>query len=111
MIKRSLHDICPILTSHACGEKRVLIANDETCSSITQIAITKLSCETIVEEHAHNTMEEYFFVRDGAISIRVDGDDYLLEKDDFISVEAKSKHAIKAITDCELLTIGVAVER
>ncbi len=110
MIKRSVYNISPILTSHACGEKRVLVANDETCSAITQIAVTKLNGGTCVEEHVHNTMEEYFFVRNGVVSISVDGEEYLLKTDDFISVEAKSKHTIKAITDCELLTIGVAVD-
>lgn len=53
MIKRNLHNIPYIPTSHGAGMKRVLIANEETESKITQIAITELTHGTTIDEHVH----------------------------------------------------------
>ena len=41
-MKKSLRDIQAVLTSHAVGEKRVLLDRDESGCDITQIAITDL---------------------------------------------------------------------
>ncbi len=110
MLKKSLADIVPVLTSHSCGEKRVLLAKDETLSDITQIAITRLSKGTVVEEHVHPTMEEYFLLRSGRLIIHTDDGEFELSQDDFLGVCSGVKHCVTAVTDCELLTIGVAVE-
>ena len=42
VIIRNLCDIVPVSTMHGNGEKRVLIANNETSTLITQVAITEL---------------------------------------------------------------------
>ena len=42
-MKRSLQDIAPIITSHAVGQKRVLLSKAESGCGLTQIAVTDLS--------------------------------------------------------------------
>lgn len=52
-------------TSHGCGEKYVLSSVDETVSNITQITETVLHKGETAEMHAHDTMEEFFYILDG----------------------------------------------
>lgn len=67
MIHKNLSDIIPQLTSHGCGEKRVLMGKDDTDTDMTQMAVTRLKAGECVEEHAHNTMEEIFFALSQAL--------------------------------------------
>lgn len=108
-MKTSLSDISPIPTSHGCGGKKVLFHGKAFGSNITQIAVTALSEGETVPEHAHPTMEEFFLVRKGQLSISVGDDVYTCTADDFVYVPAAVLHSIEALTSSEILTIGCAV--
>lgn len=58
-MKRSLTSIHPIPSSHN-GLKRVLLADEESGSSITQIAITDLKSGEVAEAHVNVDMQEGF---------------------------------------------------
>lgn len=102
--------IVSIPTSHGCGEKKVLFLGNNLGSPITQIAMTALSEGETVPEHAHPTMEEFFLVRKGQLRISVGDDVYTCSADDFVYVPAAAHHSIEALTSCEILTIGCAIE-
>lgn len=106
---KHLKDIEPVLTSHGVGTKRVLLAASETDSSITQIAVTSLSQGEEATAHKHDSMEEYFFFLKGDARMSVDGEEVLCRQGDFVRVECGSIHVLTALTDIEVITIGVAL--
>lgn len=110
MIHKNLSDIIPQQTSHGCGEKRVLMAKDETETDVTQVAVTQLKAGECIEEHTHDTMEEMFFVLEGSVAITADGAEEICKKDDFIHIKARTPHSLKALSDVRLMTVGCAVK-
>lgn len=109
-IYRNKNHLEAIPTAHQCGVKKVLLANNETGSNITQIALAKLHSGEQVENHVHPTMDEHFFVLSGRGHIEVDGIQYYLDSGTFVLVPAGSEHAIAADTEIEFITIGVAYD-
>lgn len=107
---KHIHSIPQCPTSHGCGSKCVLLANDETQTNITQIAVTKLQKDEVVVEHVHDDMEEYFLVVEGILQITVGDDRTTCQKDDFIIVRPTEKHQLCALTDCTIMTIGCAIK-
>lgn len=124
MIKKNLHNLQYIPTSHNEGMKRVLIANEETDSKITQIAVTELKHCTKIDEHVHPDMDEYFYIikyeHDSSrayrndkyadeivIIITINGTVYECVKDDIIYVPAGSRHQLEVLADVTIMTIGV----
>ncbi len=108
MLKRSLSSLAIVPTSHGTGEKRVLLANEETETSVTQIAITHLKKGEQVESHIHPTMEEYFYFMKGEVKLTADGDVCLCRAGDFIQVPAGVAHALEVLEDTEVMTMGCA---
>lgn len=104
-----LKDILPTLTSHGVGHKRVLLSKEETESSITQIAVTTMLAGEVAEEHLHATMEECFFILKGKAKLTVDGEVMKCKDGDFVQVKCKESHKLEAVTDIEVMTIGVAI--
>ena len=84
MLIKHLSSIHQVPTSHFCGLKQVLLSNEETNSKITQIAITQLKQGETAEEHCHPDMEEFFFILDGVMRIKVDNKSYDCVRGDFI---------------------------
>jgi mannose-6-phosphate isomerase-like protein (cupin superfamily) len=109
IIYRDFNSLESLPTSHQIGEKKVLLSNSETISSITQLALTKLFANDIVEEHLHPTMDEHFIVLSGEGIIQIDNENYDLKAGKFILVPAGSSHNLSAITDIEFITISVAI--
>ncbi len=107
-IIRNINSVKPIATSHRIGSKKVLLANGETETRLTQIAITTLKRGEQSETHVHPTMEECFLVIKGMLTIQVESQQIKLVKDDFIQVKPKQIHSITALTDTIVLTIGCA---
>lgn len=105
----NISSVAAVATSHGCGLKRVLFSSDQTSSAITQIAVTRLRQGDVVESHSHPTMEEFFLIRSGKVAINIGGVGEELCSDDFIRIAAGTEHDMKALTDCELLTIGCAL--
>lgn len=106
MLIKHLSSIHQVPTSHSCGLKQVLLSNEETNSKITQIAITQLKQGETAEEHCHPDMEEYFFILDGVMRIKVDNKSYDCVRGDFIIVSHGERHELHASLDCKVLTIG-----
>lgn len=61
---KSINTINGVATSHGAGTKKVLCANDETFSNITQISVSRLKTGEKVEVHVHETIEEHFIIED-----------------------------------------------
>lgn len=107
---KHLKDVGCVKTSHGCGEKRVLMAKNQTETDVTQVAVTQLKAGESVEEHTHDTMEEMFFVLDGSVAITADGAEEICRKNDFIHIKARTPHSLKALSDVRLMTVGCAVK-
>lgn len=108
-MKKKIIDIIPISTTHGVGEKRVLLNSQETSTPLTQIAVTRLKAGEMAKEHLHPTMEEFFLFQKGEASMTVGKEQITCGSGDFISIPANTLHALKAITDIEIITIGCAV--
>ncbi len=101
-----IDDIAEVITSHAVGMKKVLIANSDTETNITQIAITQLKAGEIAKAHIHKDMEEWFIILEGNIIFSIDNDEYQCYKNDFVTIPIGYSHELHAITDCKVITIG-----
>ena len=108
-MKKKIIDIIPISTTHNVGEKRVLLNSQETSTPLTQIAVTRLKAGEMAKEHLHPTMEEFFLFQKGDAIMTVGEEQITCSSGDFISIPANTLHALKAITDIEIITIGCAV--
>lgn len=110
-MKKNINDIAPVLTTHRVGEKRVLIAQGETDTDITQIAVTALKAGERAEAHRHPTMEEFFLFKKGETKMTVEQEEIMCHSGDFIRIPANTLHAIEAMTDIEIMTIGCAIHQ
>ena len=105
-MKRSLNNIVPIATSHKAGMKRVLLAANESGCSITQIAITDLKAGEVAKAHAHEDMQEGFYVLSGKLDIVLDGLVEHCKAENFVYVTCGTSHELRALTDVRVMTIG-----
>jgi quercetin dioxygenase-like cupin family protein len=108
-IKKNIKELPIITTTHGVGEKRVLLNSQETSTPLTQIAVTRLKAGEMAKEHLHPTMEEFFLFQKGDAIMTVGEEQITCSSGDFISIPANTPHALKAITDIEIITIGCAV--
>ena len=106
---RNLTDIQAVPTSHGQGKKKILLAPGESQAPLTQIAITNLQKGEFIQPHAHSTMAEFFFILKGKLQLKVEGEEHVLQKGDFVQVPPGKVHSLIAETDCELQTIGCKV--
>ena len=60
-----LDDEVFIETSHHAGIKKILISSVDVLSALTQMAYGKLSPGEHIEEHYHDSMEEFFYFLKG----------------------------------------------
>ena len=107
---RSLRDIPAVITSHAVGQKRVLLSKEETGCGLTQIAVTDLSAGEIALAHIHPDMQEGFYVLEGDLDVMLNGEVSHCHKDDFVFVENGTAHELRAITDVRVMTIGCEIK-
>lgn len=75
------------------------------------MAVTRLKAGECVEEHAHDTMEEIFFVLDGEQRMSIDRHETACTENDFIHIKARTRHGLKAMSDVRLMTVGCAVKK
>lgn len=109
ILKRHLSAIPPIPTTHGIGEKRVLLANDETETFITQIAVTHLKKGEQVAGHSHPTMAEYFYFLKGEVNFTYGDEVSLCRAGDFVQVPPAVVHSLEVLEDAEVMTVGCAV--
>ena len=108
-IIKNIIEINEVKTSHGAGIKKVLCSNDEASSNITQIAVSRLKAEEQVEMHVHETMEEHFIIEEGSLEFMIDDKVMTVNSSTYVMVPAGTKHGIKAVTNCKMITIGCAV--
>lgn len=108
-MKRSLHKIRPVPSSHKVGMKRVLLAAEESGCAITQIAVTDLKAGEVAEAHVHEDMMEGFYVMSGKLDMVLDGEVEHCKEGDFVWVRCGVRHELRAITDVRMMTIGCAL--
>lgn len=107
---KHLKDILPRLTSHGVGEKRVLLSAGETETAVTQIAVTTLHAGETANGHSHATMEEYFFFLHGEAALTIDGERTVCHEGDFVQIRKGKFHTLEAVSEVEVMTIGIATE-
>ena len=108
-MKRSLHEIQPIPSSHKVGLKRVLLAANESGCAITQIAVTDLKAGEVAEAHVHEDMMEGFYVMSGVLDMMLDGEVEHCTEGDFVWVRCGTRHELRAVTDLRMMTMGCAL--
>lgn len=108
-IIKHIDKIAPIHTSHQVGSKIVLKGNDHPQSPITQIARTTLDKDTNVPPHAHASMDEHFYIIEGEAIFTIDNTTHRCYTGNYILIRAGITHAIKAISNIEILTLGIAI--
>ncbi len=108
IIIKQIDKIRPVNTSHNIGSKKILVSKKEIESAITQIAITQIDQSNIVENHVHETMDEHYIFRSGVCDMIVDNKKYKCTTGTYILVPAGAFHSLYAITNIEIITIGVA---
>ncbi len=89
--------------------KRVLLSANESGCSITQIAITDLRSGEVTESHAHNDMQEGFYVFSGELDIVLAGTVEHCKAEDFVYVKCGMSHELRALTDVRVMTIGCEI--
>lgn len=106
---KHLSDILPQPTAHGVGQKRILLKQAETETSLTQIAVTILQAGEATEEHSHPTMEECFFFLGGEAKLTVEGNTLMCHEGDFVQVKCGERHRLEAVKEMRVLTIGVQI--
>lgn len=109
-MKKSLKDIQSVITSHAVGEKRVLLNRKESGCNLTQIAVTDLKAGEVALAHIHPDMQEGFYVLEGDLDVMLNDSIQHCHKDDFVYVESGTAHELHAITNVRVMTIGCEIE-
>lgn len=109
-MKRSLRNISPVITSHAVGQKKVLLSRSEAGCNLTQIAVTDLKAGEVALAHIHPDMQEGFYVLEGDLDVTLNDETLHCHKDDFVYVESGTAHELLAITDVRVMTIGCEIE-
>ncbi len=107
IIIKQIDKIHPVNTSHNTGLKKILVSNKEVESAITQIAITQIDQLSIVESHVHETMDEHYIFQSGVCDMIVGNKKYECSIGTYILVPAGVFHSLYAITNIEIITIGV----
>lgn len=107
-IIRNIDSLTPVPTAHQVGHKAILLGNDLPHSPITQIAHTTLQAGECTDYHAHPTMDEHFYILQGRAIIAIDGTRQECNSNTYILIRAGIDHSIEAVTNVELLTIGIA---
>lgn len=52
-MKKSIKDIESVVSSHGCGQKKVLLSKEETSTNLTQVAVIYLKAGEEGKPHVH----------------------------------------------------------
>lgn len=108
-MKKSIKDIESVVSSHGCGQKKVLLSKDETSTNLTQVAVIYLKAGEEGKPHVHWGIEEGFFVLKGELDLLMGSEAVRMTAGDYMHMQMAALHNLKAITAVELLTIGCKV--
>ena len=109
MIKKSIESLTWVESSHGCGQKRVLLSDNETATNLAQVAIISLKAGEEGKEHMQWKIEEGFYVLKGELILQADRTNHILLAGDYLHLRMATIHNLKAITDVELLSIGCKI--
>lgn len=109
MKKKTLTNLPLVPTEHPDAMKRVLLAKGETLTNITQIAVFEMKAGDVISDHKHWGIEEQLFVLEGEVEMSIDNKPMLCHANDFVSISYLNRHALRAITDCRVLSIGCKI--
>ncbi len=54
-------------------------------------------------------MKEHFIIEEGSLEFMIDDKVMTVSAGTYVMVHAGTKHGIKAVTDCKMITVGCAV--
>lgn len=98
-----------INANHRGIKKKVFFTTDIFRSNITQIAYSELNQDNEISTHAHETMEEVFFLFDGICEFQIDNKKFQATKNSVIRIPANTNHSLKAISNCKFIYFGVSI--
>ena len=105
MIKKSIESLPWVESSHGCGQKRVLLSENETATNLTQVAIISLKAGEEGKEHMHWKIEEGFYVLKGELILQADGTNHILHAGDYLHLRMATIHNLKGNYRC-----GIAID-
>ena len=94
------------LSSHDGVEVKRFIRTGEF-KGLTNFAYAELSAGQSVEKHAHQSMNEFFFVLSGDGKMHVNGTSIQLIEGKFVAISAHESHSIRAKSPLKLLYFGL----
>ncbi len=108
MESKNISEIEFTKSSHPGQLKKVIFTGSEMTSSVTQVAYAELLAGEIIDEHLHESMEEFFLILDGQCEFCLNGVSHILFKDSVIKIAPKIKHKLQALTDTKFYYFGVS---
>ncbi len=109
VIYKNLKSIPAESTAHTVGLKRILLKGSESESMLTQVAVGSLLKDEFVDNHAHPTMEEFYFFIKGKANLTINDIEHFCEKDTFVKIPKDSIHSLLAITAIDFIYWGIAI--
>lgn len=92
---KSLDEIPLTKTNHKVGQKYVLYSNIQLDNKLTQVAVSFLEPDMVIENHSHPTMDEYFFILEGEVEFTIEGNICVLGTNMIIEIKSSSKHSLQ----------------
>lgn len=111
-IFKYLEDISPVAINHGTSNKYVFASNDQMSSALTQVAYGRFERGDVCAEHAHPTMDEFFFFIKGEGKYRVGHETINIKANTFLRIPAGVLHSLVASSDeaLEFVYWGIALE-
>lgn len=95
-ITASLQTLAGEVTAHRQGCKQVFLRQNDTPTTLTQVAHGSFRATDFCELHAHATMEEIFYFLSGQGSYTVGSETIPLESGVFVRIPAGVPHRLEA---------------
>ena len=102
-------DLEPQFTVHGIGKKQVFLSREKCESNVHQVAFGTLISGEKVEEHVHDTMEEFYYFLSGKSTFHIGNDIYNCENGVFLMIPSKTKHYLFANSDSSFIYWGVGI--
>jgi|TARA_B110000902_G_scaffold144532_1_gene166698 quercetin dioxygenase-like cupin family protein len=109
LIKINKKDVEQVLTNHGIGIKQIFLSKDSCRSNLMQVAYGSLQKDEKIEEHAHSTMEEFFFFETGETNFFIESEKYVCKRGDFLMIPAGAKHYMEAKSNTAFLYWGISI--
>jgi quercetin dioxygenase-like cupin family protein len=95
-------------TNHLQGTKKVFLRNEDTSTNLTQFAFATLKQGSTIENHAHQSMEELFYVTAGHGKVSIGEQSHDFSIGSFIRIPIGEVHSFFAESDVAFVYFGIA---